>query len=54
MPDPQAMLIIEEEQYNMKRLTLHVEVVNPDNPSETIIDQVRVAYRHADSNYEEE
>ncbi len=54
MPDPYAELMIEEMQPNLLRLTLHYEVVNPNNPDELLLDSDWTSYRHADSNYEEE
>ncbi len=54
MPDPTASLRIEEFQPNMLKLTLTFQAVNPDNPSELLIDSEPTAYRHHDSNYEEE
>lgn len=54
MPDASAVLIIEPEQENMKRLTMHFEVVDPNDPGNLIVDFDRVAYRHEDSGYEEE
>jgi hypothetical protein len=52
MPDPVAVLIIGDEQPNLKRLTLHFEVPDPENPDEMLVDYDRVGYRHADSSYE--
>jgi ubiquinol-cytochrome c reductase cytochrome b subunit len=54
MPDPLATLIIEPQQFDMKRLTLHIEVSDPENLDELAIDYDGVAYRHALSNYEGE
>ncbi|MCI0394329.1 MAG: cytochrome b N-terminal domain-containing protein [Chloroflexi bacterium] len=54
MPDPVATLIIEQEQHNLKRVTLHFEAADLENPGELLVDFDRVAYRHAESNYEEE
>ena len=54
MPDPEAFLQVEQEQHNMKKLTLLFHVVDPDDPDSVLVDQERVAYRHAESRYEEE
>jgi quinol-cytochrome oxidoreductase complex cytochrome b subunit len=54
MPDPEVTLEIEEKQPNLKEYILHYQVVDPDNPSEMLIDVKWVRPRHADSNYEEE
>jgi quinol-cytochrome oxidoreductase complex cytochrome b subunit len=55
MPDPYAELRVEEFQPNLRKLTLYYEVVDPDNPSEFLVNTADwVSYRHADSNYEEE
>ncbi len=54
MPDPSAVLRIEEMQHNMKKLIIHFEVIDPDNPDELQVNYDRVAFRHADSGYEEE
>jgi quinol-cytochrome oxidoreductase complex cytochrome b subunit len=54
MPDPSAALRIEEMQHNMKKLIIHFEVIDPDNPDELLVNYDRVAFRHADSGYEEE
>jgi ubiquinol-cytochrome c reductase cytochrome b subunit len=54
MPDPSAFLRIEEEQNNLKRLVMHFSVVDPDDPGNVQVDFDRVAFRHADSGYEEE
>jgi ubiquinol-cytochrome c reductase cytochrome b subunit len=53
MPDAEAILIIEQEQHDLKRLTLHIVASDPAVSSEPLIDNARVDYRHADSNYEE-
>ncbi|HET6442990.1 MAG TPA: cytochrome b N-terminal domain-containing protein [candidate division Zixibacteria bacterium] len=54
MPDPTAFLTIEEEQHNLKRLIMHFSVIDPDDPDNVLVDEERVAFRHADSGYEEE
>lgn len=54
MPDPTAELIVEQEQHNMKKLTLHILVEDPEDPNSILVDFDRVAYRHADSGYEED
>lgn len=49
MPDAEAVLIVEPEQHNMKRITLQIESTNPETgPFST----QRVAFRHVDSGYE--
>jgi hypothetical protein len=55
MPDATAVLIVEPEQHNMKKVTIHYEVVDPDDPGNMLVDSFddRVAFRHADSGYEE-
>ncbi|MGH2538432.1 MAG: cytochrome b [Candidatus Promineifilaceae bacterium] len=52
MPDPEAALIIEQDQYNMKRLTLHFEAPDPLQENDFLINFDRIAFRHAESNYE--
>jgi hypothetical protein len=54
IPDATAVLIIEMEQHNMKRLTLHVTAEDPSNADEILVDQERVGFRHADSAYEDD
>jgi ubiquinol-cytochrome c reductase cytochrome b subunit len=54
MPDPEAFLRIEEDQHNLKKLILLFNVVNPEDPDDVLVDEQRIAYRHADSGYEEE
>jgi ubiquinol-cytochrome c reductase cytochrome b subunit len=54
IPDAEAVLIVEMEQHNMKRLTLHVTAPHPESQGEVIVDQERVAFRHEDSAYEED
>lgn len=54
MPDPEFQLIVEQLQANMIRLTITAKVEDPHNPGEFLIDNKIVAYRHADSNYEED
>ncbi len=55
MPDPNAWLEIEQYQDNMVRLSLHFQVIDPENPDGPLLtDYTRVAYRHALSNYEED
>jgi quinol-cytochrome oxidoreductase complex cytochrome b subunit len=53
MPDPSATLIIEQDQWNVKRLILHFEAVDPDDPGSNLIDFDQVAYRHLGAGYEE-
>ena len=47
-------LIVEPEQDNVKRLILHFEAADPDDPSNLAVDFDRIAFRHADSGYEEQ
>ena len=54
MADANAVLIIEPEQDNVKRLILRFEAPNPEDPSSLVVDFDRIAFRHADSAYEEE
>jgi ubiquinol-cytochrome c reductase cytochrome b subunit len=54
MADGEAMLIVEPEQDNVKRLILHFEAADPDDPSKLLVDFDRIAFRHADSAYEEQ
>jgi len=54
MPDPKAVLQIEEEQHDMKKLILFFTVLDPDDPNNVLVDEERIAFRHADSGYEEE
>lgn len=54
IPDASASMVVEMEQHNMKRITLHVTADNPQNPEALLVDQDRVAYRHQDSAYEED
>ena len=54
MPDPYAELQIRQIQQDLLELTLYYEVVDPDNPDEFLVNSRWVAYRHANSNYEEE
>jgi quinol-cytochrome oxidoreductase complex cytochrome b subunit len=51
MPDPEAVLIIEPAQYNMKQVTLQIESVNPETGP---VSTETVAFRHVDSGYEED
>ncbi len=54
MPDAEAWLTIEQEQHDLKRITLSFFAADPDNPENVLVDSDRVAYRHVDSGYEEE
>jgi quinol-cytochrome oxidoreductase complex cytochrome b subunit len=54
MPDPEAVLQIMEEQHDMKKLILLFTVLDPDDPNNVLVDEERIAFRHADSGYEEE
>lgn len=56
MPDPEFRLIIKPvvDQTNMMQLIITAQVEDPSNPGEFLIDNQIVAYRHADSNYEED
>jgi len=52
MPDPVARLEIHEIQPNLKELTLHYEITDPDTGQVNTAEWTRP--RHAFSNYEEE
>lgn len=56
MPDPEFQLIIKPvvDQANMLQLIITARVEDPENPGEYLINDQIVAYRHADSNYEED
>jgi quinol-cytochrome oxidoreductase complex cytochrome b subunit len=54
IPDATGTMVVEMEQYNMKRITLHVTAVDPANADETLVDQERIGFRHADSGYEDD
>jgi hypothetical protein len=54
IPDATGTMVVEMEQYNMKRVTLHVTAVDPANAEETLVDQMRIGFRHADSAYEDD
>lgn len=54
MPDPQAQLIIDDYQENLRRLTLVFSAPNPRNPESLLYSYTRTGYRHEMSNYEEE
>lgn len=54
MPDPDAKLVITQLQHNMVQLTLYYYVADPKNPDKPLINGSWPAYRHQDSNYEEE
>jgi ubiquinol-cytochrome c reductase cytochrome b subunit len=54
MPDPEAYLQILEEQHDMKKLIMLFKVLDPDDPDNVLVDEERIAYRHADSGYEDE
>lgn len=54
MPDPQAQLIIDDYQDNMRRLTLVFAAPDPQNPGRELYSYTRTGYRHEMSNYEEE
>ena len=51
IPDATATMTVEQNQHNMKRITLRIETTDPSTGNE--ISTERVAYRHADSGYEE-
>jgi hypothetical protein len=53
MPDAKAALVIGAEQHNLKRITMQVSSTDP-NSEEVVVDSERVAFRHADSLYEED
>lgn len=52
MADAQATLVVEQKQHNMKQITLTVRTTDPVTGEEFVVE--RVAYRHADSGYEED
>jgi quinol-cytochrome oxidoreductase complex cytochrome b subunit len=54
MPDPEAQLIIDDYQENMRRLTLVFAAPDPQDPASELYAYTRTGYRHAMSNYEEE
>ena len=54
MPDPQAQLVIENNQEDLLSLTLKYNVPEPDNPDALRVDSEWELFRHYDSNYEEE
>ena len=51
MPDASAVLIVEPEQHDMKRITLQIQSVSPEAGP---ISTETVAFRHVDSGYEED
>jgi quinol-cytochrome oxidoreductase complex cytochrome b subunit len=51
MPDAMATMTVEQDQYNVKKITLSIETDDPES-GEALITE-RVAYRHVDSGYEE-
>lgn len=50
MPDASAVLIVEPEQFDMKRITLEIQ---SDSPATGPISTQRVGFRHVNSGYEE-
>jgi hypothetical protein len=54
IPNATAVLIVEMEQHNMKRVTLRVEAADPDNSEEMLVSQERIAFRHEYSAYEDD
>lgn len=56
MPDPEFRLVVKPvvDQTNMMQLIITAQVEDPSNPGEFLIDNQIVAYRHTDSNYEED
>jgi quinol-cytochrome oxidoreductase complex cytochrome b subunit len=54
IPDATATMVVEMEQHNMKRVTLHVVADDPANAGEILVDQDRAAFRHEDSAYEDD
>lgn len=50
-PDASAVLVVEPEQYDMKRITIQIQ---SDSPETGPISTERVAFRHVDSGYEED
>jgi hypothetical protein len=51
MPDATATMIVEQNQHNVKKITLQIQTVDP-SAGESLTTE-RVAYRHVDSGYEE-
>ncbi len=51
MPDATATMTVEQDQHDMKKITLRIETTDPSTGNE--ISTERVAYRHVDSGYEE-
>ncbi len=51
MPDAMATMIVEQDQHNVKKITLQIETAEPGT-GEALTTE-RVAYRHVDSGYEE-
>ena len=51
MPDAAATMTVEQDQHNVKKITLRIQTVDPDT-GETLTTE-RVAYHHVDSGYEE-
>ena len=50
MPDAEAVLIVEPEQHDMKRITLQIQSESPEGPVSTNT----LAFRHLDAGYEED
>jgi hypothetical protein len=50
MPDATATMTVEQDQHDMKKITLRIETVDPSTGE--VLATERVAYRHADSGYE--
>jgi ubiquinol-cytochrome c reductase cytochrome b subunit len=51
MPDPKANMTVEQDQYDVRKITLSIETVDPGTGDALTTN--RVAYRHVDSGYEE-
>lgn len=54
MPDPEAVLIVEQLQPDLHKMTITFRVEDPKNPGNMLIETDWVDYRHADALYEEE
>jgi quinol-cytochrome oxidoreductase complex cytochrome b subunit len=50
MPDPTATMTVEQDQHDMKKITLRIEMIDPGTGE--ALTTHRVAYRHANSGYE--
>jgi len=51
MPDPKANMTVEQDQFDVRKITLSIETVDPSTGEALTTN--RVAYRQVDSGYEE-